>query len=996
MRNIKIIRDLKNKIIYNLDMKLAAALIILSILFILIPPFNQTFLRIILALPLLLFLPGYLFICVMFPGRSELGSIERLTLSIGLSIAITVFDGFALNYTPWGFRPNSIVISLSVIMGILLIVTNHQRSKLKEKGYTFSSEDIIAFYRVLTSKKTETGPEYDPALEQTLIKTMVFLILLVSAVVVYANVARVPEKFTAFYILGSNGMAENYPSEIYINIPTKILVGIENHEYEPVNYTIRVVFGGQILKEQEVHLEHDAKWLENVTFTPRLTSSIALAGTDSKSKLEFILMKDNIPYRSVHLLVKSIFNTNEYAPAITLFNGDMEQDSGWNFTSSSENITGTYANDSWASPFRSYEMNITSSAAGGYGEFYQNLTVDRETLATISFYTRDSAPNATTNITRQVLVGGNVIWEAGVGNKSWEQMRVPVFASKNVRLAFRVYNKIPVNDTVQVWWDNIEIGAYTNESTEQSPKHVVLSNNVPQREFRIRGMPINIKENAKIDGTNFPGFYYDIDENKSYEELNLVFSNNSTVDAGNATYISTVHGNEISLIGSTYKLINMSDTGLLSRILVKNASKTLNLSEKWGIDNGYSLSLSLVSSKGDTAMLELRKGSRLLDSKLLGRGGVFEYRASIAKNTTTIFKAKIDSISPNSVSVKDVELYSDAPDILKAGDSIGDFEITSLSSAGITMKNTDSVDINDGAVMLGGSIRFRVINDTAFPYASSGENRGLPQPILPGSHMDINGLNYPVFYYDLDNKNSFEELSLDLTYNATVDIGKAVYNARSNGSELHFLGDSYWLPNPERINIVSGFSTIRQNLTENGSINLDDGYVLTIKRKPEDSVEVTLRKGMTKSERELLNYTNYSKVFKDIYYEMFVNTDNGRFKSNTLKKGEEFEYWVEYEEDKKFKQFSGKIESMDNLNVTMEIKQYIQPKELLPGMTFGEFEIESITDNAIILRNTQPIKLEPGKDTPILGGAIMIRTSAKEPVAYPAAGGLLFRERSLF
>ncbi|GFO96776.1 hypothetical protein ig2599ANME_0966, partial [groundwater metagenome] len=215
-----------------LDLKLAVILIALSIIFILIPPFNQTFLRIILALPLLLFLPGYLFIAAMFPRRGELTPIERFTLSIGISIAITVFDGFALNYTPWGFRPNSIVLSLSIIMGILLIVAYYQRWRHGEAAYDFSFRDITSFYRTLRSKETETGPDYDPALEKTLIKTMVIAILLVSAMLIYAKVTTEPEKFTALYILGANGKAENYPAEVRIGEASTIMVGVEILAFE--------------------------------------------------------------------------------------------------------------------------------------------------------------------------------------------------------------------------------------------------------------------------------------------------------------------------------------------------------------------------------------------------------------------------------------------------------------------------------------------------------------------------------------------------------------------------------------------------------------------------------------------------------------------------------------------------------------------------------------------------------------------------------------------
>ncbi len=785
-------------------------------------------------------------------------------------------------------------------------------------------------------------------------------------------------------------MAEDYPGEVYINMPGRILAGVENHEYEPVNYTLRVVFGGQILKEQEISLKHDAKWLENVTFTPKLTSSIALAATDTKTKLEFVLLKDGIYYRSVHLWVKPIFDISEYAPAINLTNGDMEQPSGWNFTGSSENITGSYTNRSWVSPLNSYVINFTSNASGEYGEFYQNLSVGKETIAAISFYVKDSASNATTNITRQVLLDDRVVWEAGVGNKSWEKIQVPVFLSKDVRLAFRVYNKISLNDTLQVWWDDIKFEPYNRSILQiQKPvvKNIVLRKEYSQLDFKIRGAPIITKGVAKIDGANFPGFYYDIDENKSYEVLSLVFSDNMTIDTGNATYISTVRGEEISLIGSKYKLINKNDTTLLSKVLVKNAGKTLNLSEKWSIDNDYSLSLALVSSKGDRAMLELRKGNKLLDSKLLTRGGIFEYRATIAKNTTTIFKTKIDSITLDSVKVKETELYSDTPAILKAGDSIGDFEITNISSNEIIMKNFYPVQVNDGAVILGGGMRFRTANDMAFPYAASGEIRGAPQAILHGSLMNINGLNYPGFFYELYNKTSMEELSMNFSYNSTVDIGKAVYKTKSYGDELYFLGNSYGLTNPDRVNILSRFSTIRETMPENGTLKLENGYILSLKEKPENSIEIVIKKGITKAEREQINKTNETRFYKDIYYEMFTTTHKkGRMKSNVLYDvGDRFEYWIEYKEERKYNLYSGKIEEIDNHNVTLEIKQYQEPIELLIGMSFGEFEIESVANDTITLRNIKPIRFEPGKETPILGGAIRIRTSAKEPIAYPIA-----------
>ena len=57
--------------------------------FVLIPRLNETPIRIILGLPLVLFLPGYALIATLFPRKDDFDGIERIALSFGLSIAIS-------------------------------------------------------------------------------------------------------------------------------------------------------------------------------------------------------------------------------------------------------------------------------------------------------------------------------------------------------------------------------------------------------------------------------------------------------------------------------------------------------------------------------------------------------------------------------------------------------------------------------------------------------------------------------------------------------------------------------------------------------------------------------------------------------------------------------------------------------------------------------------------------------------------------------------------
>ena len=84
------------------DLLLVVCYILFTVSVTLLPPLNETLLRVILGLPLILFVPGYVFISALFPEKKEFDSLERIALSIGLSICIAAFPGFLFNlYTLW-------------------------------------------------------------------------------------------------------------------------------------------------------------------------------------------------------------------------------------------------------------------------------------------------------------------------------------------------------------------------------------------------------------------------------------------------------------------------------------------------------------------------------------------------------------------------------------------------------------------------------------------------------------------------------------------------------------------------------------------------------------------------------------------------------------------------------------------------------------------------------------------------------------------------------
>ncbi len=74
----------------------------------------MTYLRYVLGSVFVLFIPGYVTVEALYPKDSDLSPLERLALSIGLSLALVPLIGLVLNYTPWGIRLEPVITSLTI------------------------------------------------------------------------------------------------------------------------------------------------------------------------------------------------------------------------------------------------------------------------------------------------------------------------------------------------------------------------------------------------------------------------------------------------------------------------------------------------------------------------------------------------------------------------------------------------------------------------------------------------------------------------------------------------------------------------------------------------------------------------------------------------------------------------------------------------------------------------------------------------------------------
>lgn len=106
------------------------------------------YLRNVFGVVFILFLPGYAFVKAVFPVKvpivvssKELETIERIALSVGVSLAIVPMVGLILYYTPLGIGLTPIVLSL-LALTLLLATTaaaiESIRSKDKKKSLSVS------------------------------------------------------------------------------------------------------------------------------------------------------------------------------------------------------------------------------------------------------------------------------------------------------------------------------------------------------------------------------------------------------------------------------------------------------------------------------------------------------------------------------------------------------------------------------------------------------------------------------------------------------------------------------------------------------------------------------------------------------------------------------------------------------------------------------------------------------------------------------------------
>jgi len=272
----------------NVDLVIATACALVTVAVVLLVPSLEP-IRIVLGLPFVLLLPGYVLVAALYPRKQDLDPIERTALSFGLSIAIVPLIGLALNYSPWGVRLNPILafVGLFILMGAGAAI--YRRQALPPEEAFIINVPLPKWSQV---RLAMVAPAFIVVL---------CLIGFGAAAAFLATSRGSSESFTEFYILGPDGRAEGYPRTLELGDRLTVILGVVNHEGADAAYEIEATVDGQTAGLiDSVRLKDGERWEELVTLVPNQAGN--------SQKMEFRLHKEEMDgvdeaYRTVHLWV---------------------------------------------------------------------------------------------------------------------------------------------------------------------------------------------------------------------------------------------------------------------------------------------------------------------------------------------------------------------------------------------------------------------------------------------------------------------------------------------------------------------------------------------------------------------------------------------------------------------------------------------------------------------------------------------------------------------
>ncbi|WP_336360114.1 DUF1616 domain-containing protein [Haladaptatus sp. ZSTT2] len=309
----------------GMDLAVGLVYLLLSLSFVLYT--ENSLMRTIIGLPLVLFVPGFVLLLALYPHRFSLetnidgwvhnDSIEgplprfirtrergitfgeRIALSFGLSIALMPPLAIALSLAGFGLTISTVVGSLSVFITLALFVGSQRRKALApEERFDIPVKQWVSELSVAVF---DTESKLDLALNAVLICAVVVATTGFGYALFVPNYA---EEYTEFSLLSQTETGDfvfsGYPTEFQQGVPQEFLIVVENQEGRSTTYNVIVELqrvetadGGLSVVEREeldrysATVQDKGKWLESHELTPTMTGE--------NLRLSYLLYKGDVP-----------------------------------------------------------------------------------------------------------------------------------------------------------------------------------------------------------------------------------------------------------------------------------------------------------------------------------------------------------------------------------------------------------------------------------------------------------------------------------------------------------------------------------------------------------------------------------------------------------------------------------------------------------------------------------------------------------------------------
>ena len=266
---------MRNRNVVIGNRRVLAGILAVTLLLFPVVAFTTGTLRVVLALPFLLFFPGYTLLSALFPRQSDLDTFRRMALSVCLSVVVLPILGLVLNYTPWGIRPLPFLVGVSLFILATSAIAWRRQQRLREAK------------RLRFTVGTRSSGWTDMGGPNKVLAIVLLVAILTAAVSLgYALTGPAPgDRYTEFHIMGPEGEAAEYPRETRAEQPVYVTLVIINHEHEPTAYRVDIVTGDETIRSLSTGtLRHDEEWQTEADFVLNVPGD--------NQKIEFRLYAD--------------------------------------------------------------------------------------------------------------------------------------------------------------------------------------------------------------------------------------------------------------------------------------------------------------------------------------------------------------------------------------------------------------------------------------------------------------------------------------------------------------------------------------------------------------------------------------------------------------------------------------------------------------------------------------------------------------------------------